>query len=258
MKKLIAILLSALVCLFAFASCGDKKEAPKDTTASETEKEATIPSATKANEPESSESTPVASESETAPEAETSIDATEATEATDATETTDATEEVTEKADEPTSPASADKAEIANALEKELSAIKSGAFADGSYAANAPFAQEDAATYAALFANFSYTVGEVTVIDANNATVKATITMVDLGAALMAYMQEISAHSDEENWDEDFAVFYQILSNENATLATNEVTVNMVKTENGWTVSADNDELKNAISGSINSSGFLS
>ena len=81
--------------------------------------------------------------------------------------------------------------------------------------------------------------------------------MVDLGAALMAYMQEISAHADEENWDEDFAVFYQILSNENATLATNEVTVNMVKTESGWTVSADNDELKNAISGSINSSGLL-
>ena len=288
MKKLFAVIISASVCLSALASCGDKKEAaPEKYYLTTTENAATTPSSTAESEPANSEATTETVESTEVTEPEASTDATEETsdsaEVTDATEiatetpavTTEATvatteapvvaTEVTTTATEapvvttapPAESAPINKEEIASALEEELSALKNGTFEEGSYAANSPFANEDSATYSALFANFSYTVGEVTVIDANTATVDTTITMVDLGAALMTYMQELTLHSGEENWDEDFSEFYRILSSENATLATNNVKVNMVKTENGWTVSDDNSELKNAISGSISSSGLL-
>lgn len=91
----------------------------------------------------------------------------------------------------------------------------------------------------------------------NNLVLVIVRTRNVLGAALTRYMNELMAHANEENWDEDFSVFYSFLSDDDAKVITNPVTVEMKKTESGWAISDNNDALKDAISGSLTSSGFL-
>ena len=67
--------------------------------------------------------------------------------------------------------------------------------------------------------------------------------MPDLGAAFMAYMTLAAEHISDENWDADFEEFYNLLTKDDAVMATNTVTVTMVKGENGLAISVYASEL---------------
>ncbi|MBQ4556873.1 MAG: hypothetical protein IJA60_04410 [Clostridia bacterium] len=276
MKKLILTALLLVLCVAMLASCGDSKPTVTTdddasvtvptkgyditTAPDETEDVTTAPAETT----EAVEDTTEAAEDTTdvTVPAETTADAPAKTDAPVTDKTPAKTTEATTTAKAETPAASADEvnpADVSAALEKQLEAFKSYAPIEGSYLANSAFAGEDAATFEALFAKFTYTLGEVKVIDGNTATVEAKMTMVDVGAALTAYMTEIMAHSNEDDWDSDFAVFYDLLSGENAVLKDYDVTIKMTKDANGWDISDDgNDDFKNVISGGLLSSDLLS
>ena len=268
MKKIASLIICLTLCLAVLTSCGGEKtpivttsvtedtavqteDATISTTSGKNYDEVTAEAATTDDVPAETANAEVTEPAvTTADETVAETTAAQATEKVEAIDTTAKTE--------PSAPAEDDAANVAAALEAELAALKSGNFSENTYMSNSPFAKEDAATHAALYAKFEYSVGEVTVVDADTATVKADIKMVNVAKALTAYMTEIMAHTNEENWDEDFSVFYELLSGEKATVDEYNITVNMTKTENGWTISEENnDDLANAITGGLRTSDLL-
>lgn len=248
MKKLISFILCLVMCMAVLTSCGDENapavttDGTDDTTAASDVINTTVPEGTATETTDA----PITTESE----AVIDTTAAETTENVTVADTTAPTEN--------TDPADPDTAEIVAVLEAELAALKSGDIPENTYMADSAFANEDAATHAALYAKFEYTIGEVTIVDSDTATVKADIKMVNVATALTSYMTEIMAHSDEEDWDADFAVFYDLLSGEEAAVDKHNITINMTKTENGWTISKENNEgLDNAITGGLRTSDLL-
>ncbi len=237
MKKISLIIICIMLCALAFTACGDKEQ-PNVTTADSSDISTTDITTDETN---------VTTAAEPVETAET----TEKTDTVPETGKIDATTDAS--APDITPPASEIKtAEIQIALEKELSALKTGTIKEGTYMAESPFANEDEATYKALYAKFEYVIGDVTVVNATTATVDATIKMTDTAAAFTTYMSEIFAHSEDENWDSDFKVFYDLLSGENAKINTYDIKVNMKLTDNGWAIDDENNaELANAICGGL-------
>ena len=142
--------------------------------------------------------------------------------------------------------------EAAAALEKDLAALKSGAFADTEILQGSAFANEEDMMLDAMFARFSYKIGE-SKIDGDTATVAVTMTMVDMGEAFSAYMSAAMEHLDEANWDADGSYFAEMIKGEDVATTDFSVTVNMEKNADGvWAVAKEgNEALYNALTGGL-------
>ena len=137
------------------------------------------------------------------------------------------------------------------ALGEKLAMLKEGNFEQAELLEGSAFANEDTAMLTALYSKMDYTVGKA-VENGDTATVEATVTMVDMSAALAAYMQEALAHMLEEDWDADGSRFTEIVSAEDAATKEFSVTVQMVKTEETWEIAEEgNDALMNALTGGL-------
>ena len=93
----------------------------------------------------------------------------------------------------------------------------------------------------AIMTNFDYTLGTPVVTD-DGVTVPAEIKMVNFYSTLMAYYTEMMNHSDEADWDADFAYFYGMLKSADATVDTYNADVKMVKDGETWVIGEGNEE----------------
>lgn len=142
--------------------------------------------------------------------------------------------------------------EAAEALDKDLAALKAGNFSETGILENSAFANEEAMMLEAMYSQFDYKIGD-SAINGDTATVAAEITMVDMGAAFTAYMTAAMEHIDEADWDADGSYFAEMIKGGDTATKDFSVTVNMVKDADGaWTVAAEgNDALYNALTGGL-------
>lgn len=133
----------------------------------------------------------------------------------------------------------------AKALDEILAPVKNGDFENAYIIANSLFSGEDEELLTALYKNFDYTIGKVTETD-GTALVSVTITMTDIGQIFMDYMAE--AMSGNETSEDRFA---EMLSDEDAPTKTFDVTVNMFKVNENWTLSEGADALTDALTGGL-------
>ena len=138
----------------------------------------------------------------------------------------------------------------ATALDKCLSYIETGDFANASVLENRAFSDEDDEMLKAMYAHFEYKIGEAAETE-SGASVTVTITMTDVGTVFSNYMTEALKHMLDSDWDSDGAVFEQMLSADDAPLTTNTVKVAMVEKEGEWIVADENNDLLNAITGGL-------
>ena len=138
-------------------------------------------------------------------------------------------------------------------LTDELEKLRSGEiFEDG----NASLSNEDMEMQKRIYENMKYTVGEEK-ISGDTAAVALEITVVDMQAVFTKYLTEAVAHMGEDNWDADGKVMLDMLAASDAPTATQNVTVNMIKTDGNWTIAEENnDDFLNAVSGGL--FGYLS
>lgn len=108
-----------------------------------------------------------------------------------------------------------------------------------------------------MLSKFSYVIGE-SKIDGDKATVNVKVTSLDMLRIVSKTISEImplafaSAFSNDGSQDMDSLMEQYMLnsmSDPNAPIISTNTVINLVKTDKGWKVSQDNDELFNAITG---------
>ena len=222
MKKLFALLLALVMCVYMFA-CGDAETTKADETEAEAEKTEAKTDETEAKEDETK-----------APEA-------------------DVTEPVVE---DETSVVTLDEAVAA--LKEELEIVKGGTVEEYAASVGVDTAEYDELTYKmveTMLKNFDYEMGEVKE-NGDEATVDVTVTNIDTFALTMAMLTAMDGIETEE---EQFAAALAACDGD-VTLFTETATVFFVKGENGWAAdeeaSADFASLLSGIPTSYNDFGF--
>ena len=182
------------------------------------------------------------------------VSTTEAVDTTGAVVTTEAvvsTEEVVTT--EAVAPATSIE-ELVGTIDAVLSTMKNGTVEE--YAALTGMAIDNADPMTAqmveaMFKKFDYTLGTATQLDDTHATVDATITSLDIMSALMSYMTVAGQAEDPENFDADGAIFMSMLTAEDAATVTNDIKINLEKVDGAWTLSEENSDFTNALSGGL-------
>ncbi len=143
------------------------------------------------------------------------------------------------------------EAESARALKALLDPLATGDFADTDVLEGSAFANEDEMMLNGIFGKFAYTIGEA-VENGDTATVKATITMVDMGGLFAAYLTEAMAHANDADWDADGSEFSKMAAADDAETKDFAVEVKMEKADGKWVVAKEgNDALYNALTGGL-------
>lgn len=143
--------------------------------------------------------------------------------------------------------------EAAKSLDALLASVKSGDFANSSVLADGPFANEDDEMMTAMYKNFDYKVGDVTE-NGDSADVAVTITMTDIGAVFTNYMNEAFENAANSDWDADETRFVEMLNEDTAPTKVFDITVNMKKENDLWTVADENEAFVDALTGGLFSS----
>lgn len=108
----------------------------------------------------------------------------------------------------------------------------------------------------ALFSNLSCSINSSEKIDSTNVKINADITNVNTANAFkntitQAFSLALSGNvSQDEMESKILEIFTQNLSGEDAETVTNTVDINMVKTEDGWKIDAD-EKVQDAITGGL-------
>lgn len=103
-----------------------------------------------------------------------------------------------------------------------------------------------------MFAKLDYTFAAPVDAGDGTATVAAEITSIDINAVLMTYITEAAKHTeDEEEWDADGSVFFEMLGADDAATVTTPVTLNFKKVDGVWVFSDNNDDFISALYGGL-------
>lgn len=141
--------------------------------------------------------------------------------------------------------------EASAALNVHLASLKAKDFGATDILTGSAYANEDDEMLNAIYAKFDYVITD-SVIEGDTATVKVDVTMVDMGAALGAYLAEAMANASDANWDADGSRFMEMLQEDDAATKTHSVSVAMVKdAEGAWTLAEENEDLLNALTGDL-------
>ena len=136
----------------------------------------------------------------------------------------------------------------AKALDGYLAPLKSGDFDEAVILSQNPFADESLELLEAMYKNFDYKIGDVTVKD-GFADVAVSITMTDIGKVFSDYLAKAMS---EGNVTEE--MFYDMLLAEDAPIKTFDIKVNMYEMSGEWVLSEGAEELSDALTGGLISS----
>lgn len=231
MKKILAIVLAAAMCM-SFAACGGAgSTGAAETTAVETTAVETTAFETTAFETTAFETTAVETTA-----AETTVYETAAV--TGAVESTHTTLE-----------------DAVASVEALLNVLKSGD--DDALLAFASNSADDMDEMTlnilkAMFAKLDYSFAAPVDAGDGTATVEAEITSIDINAVLMTYIFEAAKHTeDEEVWDADNSILFEMMSGEDAATVTSSVTLNFEEVDGSWILSDNNDDFVSALYGGL-------
>lgn len=226
MKRILALILAAVMCM-ALVACGTDAEETTADTAAETTAYDTVAETT-------AETTAAVTEAET-------------TEELVIAEETDADDDVPAVAYSTLDDAVAGLELVLDSL--KTSDIEGLMALSGISADNMD--ESTVAMIGAMLSKLDYSFG--TPVDGGDgtATMSAEITSVDMNGVLMEYISELANHVDDEDWDADGSVLISMMAADDAATVTTTVTVNFEQVADSWIFSGNNEEFISAIFGGL-------